>query len=683
MPGDPPESGEQQVPAGSRSSANPPDVSIDAFVSYASHDAPVANAIVEALEKHGLRCWVAPRDVPPGSHYADHIMSAISKAKLLVLVLSDSALASKHVGKEVERASSKGRPIIALRTDATPLTPAFEYFLSESQWIDVGAGGVAAVAAKLVEAVRSHADSTVSAGRVAAPAAAAHSEALRLGRWVISAIAVVLAAAFGYLVVDKFWLSKHSVSARPVAALTPATPPTASPISEKSIAVLPFTDMSEKHDQEYFGDGMAEEILDLLAKIPGLTVIGRTSSFQFKGKNEDLRTIGTKLGAAYVLEGSVRNSGDQVRITAQLINTRSGAHEWSETYNRHIGDVLKLQDAIAGSVVRELQLTVAPVELNSHPTVKSAEAYDLYLRGRHAFDRIDKEGLDEALMLFQRALDRDPTFADAAAGLSATYSVQVTVGSLPPTVGFEQARSAATNALKLDPRNARAHVGMAWIHIMYDWDWASAERELQQAATLAPGNVDVLQGQAALSATLGRRDDALRQIKAALAQDLLDADMLVALSNIQVTRGNPQEAEAAMRRALEIRPNYAYGHYNVGLILLEHGDHDGALREFQQETIDDGKQEGLALAYYALGRKADGDTALAALIKEQADANALDIAQVYAFRGQSDEAMHWLERAYAQKDPYLFQIKGDWLLMKGLEADSRYKAFLRKMNLPE
>src|SRR5450759_1900856 len=149
--------------------------------------------------------------------------------------------------------------------------------------------------------------------------------------------------------------------------------------------------MSEKKDQEYFADGMAEEILDLLAKIPGLQVIGRTSSFQFKGKNADLRTIGTELNAAHVLEGSVRKSGDQVRITAQLINTRTGSHEWSETYDRHIGDVLKLQDAIAAAVVRELQLTVAPGYLNARSDVKSADAYDLILRGRHAADRYDKE----------------------------------------------------------------------------------------------------------------------------------------------------------------------------------------------------------------------------------------------------------------------------------------------------
>jgi hypothetical protein len=211
-------------------------------------------------------------------------MSAINRAKVLVLVLSGSALASKHVGKEVERASSKGRPIIALRTDATALTPAFEYFLSESQWIDVGVAGVAAVATKLVDAVRSNAESADSTGPVSAPAATGHAEALRLRRWGISAVAVAFAAVFGYLVVEKLWLSKRATNERTsaVATAVPATTPVVPAIAEKSIAVLPFADLSEKKDQEYFADGMAEEIINLLAKVPDLRVPARTSSFYFR-----------------------------------------------------------------------------------------------------------------------------------------------------------------------------------------------------------------------------------------------------------------------------------------------------------------------------------------------------------------------------------------------------------------
>jgi TolB-like protein len=667
-----------QIPAPVASlDPNPADA---VFISYASQDAAVAGALVEALERHGISCWIAPRDVKAGALYADAIVRAISGAKALVLVLSASAIASSHVGKEVERASSKKRPILALRIDAAPLTPALEYFLSESQWVEVQAGDREAAYARLIDAIRepertasgfTPAVTPVASGGVAS---AAHSKSPRNRILLVAALAVV-AVALAALLADKFWLAKHVPAQQPTTAATNI-------VSDKSIAVLPFTDMSEKKDQEYFGDGMAEEILDQLVKIPGLTVIGRTSSFQFKGKNSDLRTIGTQLNAAHVLEGSVRNSGNQVRITAQLINTRTGTHEWSETYDRHIGDVLKLQDAIAAAVVRELQLTVASGDLQPRSIVKNADAYDLMLRGRHAANRFDKEGLDEAVTLLKQALDRDATLDDAAAELAFAYYYQGANGFLAPAEAFEQARSAAATALRLDPKNALAHYVLGKIHIVYDWDWAAAEREFQQVATLAPGSAEAPNGEARLSLALGRWDDALRQVNAALALDPLDPNSFEALGTIQWGRGHLPEAEAAMRRTLDIRPTYAWGHYYLGRVLLARGDRDAALLEMQQETADEGQLGGLGMVSYALGRKADSDSVLASMLKEHADGYAFYIAEVYAFRGRSDEAMHWLDRAYAQKDPFLIYVKVE-LPQKSLAADPRFKAFLRKMNLPE
>jgi TolB-like protein len=499
------------------------------------------------------------------------------------------------------------------------------------------------------------------------------------------AVAVAIGVRFfgmGYSASHGEHDSAAQASAASTATKATAEPPLLAPaaVNEKSIAVLPFTDMSEKKDQEYFGDGMAEEILALLAKIPRLTVIGRTSSFQFKGRNEDLRTIGAKLNAAHVLEGSVRKSGDHVRITAQLINTRTGTHEWSETYDRLIGDVLKLQDAIAAAVVRELQLEMASDYLSSRDTLKSADVYDLILRGRHAADRWDKEGLDEAATLFRQAFDRDPTFADAAAALALTYETQSEGGFAPPSA-FERARRVAATALKLDPKNAVAHYVLGLISLIYDWDWGAAEREFQQVATLAPSSADALRGEAMLSRTLGRWDEALRQVKAALVQDPLDPGGFFILTKIQWSRGHLAEAEAAARRALEIRPTTVWAHSYLGIVLLARGDPDAALLEMQQETSEEAQQGGLAMAYHALGRKADSDAALARMLKEQADRNAFGIAEVYAFRGESDEAMHWLERAYVQKEP-VYLVTAD-LPLKSLAADTRFEAFLRKMNLPE
>jgi TolB-like protein len=581
----------------------------------------------------------------------------------------------------------KKRSVLSVRMDATELPPDLEYFLSANQWLDASGGPVEQILPALVESVRDH-----DSGKSSREVLGASDAGARLGsgpvssaapskspfRWRTRAMAIALAVAvvgLACVLTNKLWLSKHVASEQTKTAATNV-------VSDKSIAVLPFTDMSEKKDQEYFADGMAEEILNLLAKIPGLTVVGRTSSFQFKGKNEDLRAIGTQLNAAYVLEGSVRNAGDHVRITAQLINTHTGTHEWSETYDRRIGDVLKLQDAIAAAVARELQLTVAPGFLQSRATLKNADVYDLILRGRHAADRFDKEGLDEAVTLFQQALDRDPTSADAAAELAFAYYFQGSDGFLAPAAAFEQARRAAAAALSLDPKSALAHYVLGNIHIQYDWDWAAAEREFQQVATLAPGSADALNGEAWLSLALGRWDDALRQIKAALAQDPLYPDSFENLTWVQMSRGRLPEAEAAIRRALEIRPTYSSGHFILGLALLERGDRDAALVEMQQETSDDGRETGLAIVYHALGRKTESDAALARLIKDYADGSAFEIAEVYGFRGQSDESMHWLERAYVQKDASLYLVKS-YLPLKGLAANPRFKAFLRKMNLPE
>jgi TolB-like protein/tetratricopeptide (TPR) repeat protein len=646
------------------------------FLSYASHDTETARSVCRYLESHGVPCWMAPRDVRPGAPYADAIVGAISEAKALVLILSGNAVASDHVAREVERAASKHKAIIAFRIDSAPLSPGLEYFLSNSQWIDVPALGMPAALAKLAEAVEQ--GPTAPAQKIRATKRSGGTKK----RFVIVAailVCVGVAAALGL----HYWSLNHRMASQAPAVATSGTRESAaSPISDKSIAVLPFTDMSEKHDQEYFGDGMAEEILDLLTKIPGLTVIGRTSSFQFKGKNEDLRTIGEKLNAAYVLEGSVRKSGDQVRITAQLINTRTGAHEWSETYDRHIGDVLKLQDAVAAAVVRELQLTVTPGYLNSRAAVKDPEVYDLILRGRHSSDRWDKEGGDEAVTLFQQALDRDATSADASAELAFAY-YKLGVGNfLTPAAAFEQARRAAATALRLDQNSTLAHYVLGKIHVVYDWDWAAAEREFRQVAALVPGSAVAPNGEARLSVILGRWDEALGQVKSALARDPLDPNSFDILTMAQMRRDHLPEAEAAARRALDIRPTYPWSHWYLGQILLARGDRDAALLAMQQEETEGARQVGLAIAYYALGRKADSDAALALAIKKYADLYAFEIAVAYAFRKEADEAIHWLERAYAQKDSGLVYVKVE-LPLKNLEADPRYKAFLKKMNLPE
>jgi TolB-like protein/Tfp pilus assembly protein PilF len=651
-----------------------------AFISYASQDKAVADAVCEALERVGVACWIAPRNVVPGESYAGAIVHAIDDTKLIVVILSEHGALSQHVLREVERASSKRHPVLAFRIDAAPMPADLEYFLNTSQWLDASGMGVERALPRLVDAVQRVIASPGHAEVVQSPTAHPFQQipvpkpASRGPRFLVPALSALVVLGLISFAVYKLWLGKRGATEQSSAA--------AANISSKSIAVLPFTDMSEKHDQEYFGDGMAEEILDLLAKVPGLTVIGRTSSFQFKGKNEDLRTIGTQLNAAYVLEGSVRNSGEHLRITAQLINTRTGTREWSETYDQSFGDVLKLQDTIASAVVRELQLTVIPAELDSRVALKNTEAYGLMLRGRHAFDRHDEEGLDEAVSLFQQALDRDPTLSDAQSWLGRAYAAQADGGFVTSGLAYAQSRRMAESALKLDPRSAEAHALLANIHLSYDWDWTAAEREIQQAKSIAPGDPYVQRAEAILLMALGRWDDALKQIKVAVVVDPLDTINYGYMWEIQDRIGEVAEAESSVRRTLDIRPTTAYAHYCLAYLLLESGDRDGALNEVQRETDRGAKQLGMAMVLYALGKKSESATALAGYIKEHAETSAYSIADMYALRGQSDEAMRWLERAFTQKDSQLMLIKADTGLVP-LNGDPRYKALLRKMNLPE
>jgi TolB-like protein/tetratricopeptide (TPR) repeat protein len=635
----------------------------DVFVSYASQDASVANSIVESLEAQGLRCWIAPRDVKPGAQYADAIVRAINEAKALVLVMSGSAVDSAHVAREVERAASKRKPIIPFRIDAAPLNPELEYFLSNAQWIEVPKLGMSAALARLKEAV--------GEGSASSPHQTAPQRPIRgIGRRVVLPGAIVIALGLLIAVGVHFWGSKQGAQAPAVAGIT-----------DKSIAVLPFVDMSEKKDQEYFGDGMAEEIIDLLVKIPGLKVIGRTSSFQFKGKTEDLRTIGTQLGVAYVLEGSVRKSGDRLRVTAQLINSRDGTHLLSQTYDRDLRDVLKTQDEIAIKVARALETEVLTRDFISRPALRNTEAYTLYLQGQHAGDRFEPQGWEQAVNDFKRAFDLDPSFTEAAAAVAGFSQYGGQVGYIPPDVAFEQARQFAELALKLDPNFVSAHAVLGSIYGSYAWDWPAADKEIKVALGLAPNDSETLWAATVLSLTLGRWDDGVRYAITMQEVDPLNPNGYFWLSLGQMRRGRFAEAEAAILRALELSPTYTFGPYTLGLILLARNQAEAALAAFLKEPRDASRIGGSALAYFALGRKAESDAALALRIKDYGNF-AIGIAKIYAFRGESDEAFKWLDRAYERKDALLYGIKFAPEFDK-LHGDPRYKAFLKKMNLPE
>jgi TolB-like protein/tetratricopeptide (TPR) repeat protein len=676
--------GEGGMEGSSEALSQPPGASASAgfrtlFLSYASPDAAVANQVCEFLESRGVPCWMAPRDVKPGAAYADAIVRAINEASALVLVLSGAAMASEHVSREVERAGSKHKPIVAFRFDAAVLSAELEYFLSRSQWIDVPALGMAAALVKLVEAVgqgsaAAHASpgfGGVGAGRASVQQPVGSAS---VAKRAFVAAGVVVALGLGGVLAIRFWQSKHGESR----ASVPAT----ATISDKSIAVLPFADMSEKKDQEYFADGIAEEVLDRLTQVPGLKVVGRASSFQFRSRNSNPAGIGTELGVAYLLEGSVRREGGRVRVTAQLVETRSGAQRWSDRFDSDLVGMLQVQDTIAVEIARALQIAVE-VDTAPRSSIKSPESLDAYLRGLQSVDRQSRESSEAAVASFQQALALDPTFAPAAIGLAKAYTFIGNEGWLSTKVAFERARKAALLAKQLDPQSPSPHVRLAEIYVTYDWDWAGADRELNQALALGPRNSDWARIASERAAAIGQWDDARQLGIAAVALDPLNPAVHMILGwSIYLHTGDFAEAEQAFRRGLQIAPQWGSGRYFLGEALMLQGHHELALAEFRRESPDDGQLEGSAMVHFAAGRKSESDAALAEAIRHNGTSWPSEIARVYAFRGEKDRAFEWLERAFDLRDEDLYVIKGDPLL-KNIEGDPRYVAFLKKMNLPE
>ncbi len=456
---------------------------------------------------------------------------------------------------------------------------------------------------------------------------------------------------------------------------------TAAQASTPSIAVLPFVNMSSDKEQEYFSDGLSEELLNDLAKIQGLRVAARTSSFQFKGKTEDLRTVGEKLNVGTILEGSVRKEGQRVRITAQLINAADGFHLWSETYDRQLNDIFAVQDEIARSVAGSLKVTLLGGK-TATPAAQgtNAEAYNAYLQGQYFFERPSKENLEKAISYYEQAIKLDSGYAPAWAGLAGARILQAGYGYVPVEEGYRKAREAAERALALDANLAEAHAAMGGIKESYDWDWAGADASYQRALALGPGDARVIGSAAGLAATLGRFEEAMALYRRAVELDALSVPAHHTLGIQAYYAGRLQEAVVALKKALELNPENPAVHTALGRVYLAQAHPQEALAEMEQEPHPILRVYGLALAYHALGRKKEADAALAELIAKYQAHAAYQIAEVYAFRGEADRAFEWLEGAYAQRDGGLTGMKGDPLL-KNLERDPRYAAFLKKMRL--
>ena len=664
----------------------------DVFVSYASQDAAIANAVVAALEQQGLKCWIAPRDVTPGALYADGIIGAINGTRVLVLVLSANSIASPHVGKEVERASSKRRPIIALRTDAAPLTSALEYFLSESQWIDLAAEGTAAAFAKLLTAVRRPPGGAPEGHSPDHPMAMDRRSATqrpppRLPRsWLLAAALIVAGVAIGWVAIDRF---RSSTAARQAAASTQSVEAAFAP-PPHSIAVLPFVNMSGDASQDYFSDGISEELLNSLSRLNDLQVVARTSSFSFKGQNVDVATIAHKLNVGAVLEGSVRRSGNTVRITVQLINAVTGFHIWSQTYDRNITDILKVQTDVATSVAQQLETRLAgdaEARIGMGGT-KNPEAYDAYLRGRQLLlDQDPDEARGRAaIAAFDRAIAVDPGFALAHAGRAAALGNFAIFNAKPDEQAAlrAQALHAAQRSVELAPELGEAHLALAQIRAFLLLDYAAAAPEFDRALALAPGSARVQRAYAGYAADLGHFEAAVQAARRTVS---LDPQAVSAHTTLGVTlylARRYDEALAALQHAKALSPNSHYIQISMTLSLLASGKTQQARAQCESTSTpldEDFRHHCLALVYHTLGRQADAERELQQLHALNGDGSAFGYAEIYAQWGEKTQSLQWLATAQRLDNPNLQSLRVDWQL-DPVRTEPQFKEIEARMNMP-
>jgi serine/threonine protein kinase/Flp pilus assembly protein TadD len=493
-------------------------------------------------------------------------------------------------------------------------------------------------------------------------------------QWTSVATSVIAAAALTIALIR----TPRSV---PVVATTvPSSVPVVAvpPLSEKSIAVLPFADMSEKKDQEYFSDGLSEELISHLAHSPDLKVIARTSSFQFKGKNEDARSIASKLGVSHLLEGSVRKANHALRITVQLVRASDGAQLWSRTYDRNLVDIFKVQDEIAGKVAEALHVTFANSDqTKSQPDV---DAYNLVLEGNYFKARWTETDLERAIQLYRKALDLRPDYALAWARLAGAYFDQQALTGTASAADNRRILDALDRANRLDPKLALAYFTRAGFELTVSWDWKAAAANVERVREIEPGSDLLPRALGGLALTFGQADRAVELYAKALDRDPLDARSLAYLGDALCAANRTQECLESRYRLLQLHPDFGAVHSVLGTTQLQAGQFAAALDSMQKEPAERYRLAGLAMVYSALGRRADSDAALQSLEGKFASTDAYAIAEAHAYRGETDVAFEWLDRAYRQRDTLMSSLLADPLL-RSLHDDKRFRALLVKLRL--
>jgi len=462
---------------------------------------------------------------------------------------------------------------------------------------------------------------------------------------------------------------------------------------QPSIAVLPFTNLSADKEQEYFCDGMAEEIINVLTQVEALRVVARTSAFFFRGKEIDIREIGRKLNVGAVLEGSVRKAGNRFRITAQLVNVADGYHLWSDRYDREMEDIFAIQDEISRAIVEKLKVKLLgeeKVALVKRYT-DNLEAYNLYLKGRYFWNKRTEKDLKKAIEYFELAIERDDNYAPAYAGTADSYNDLPDYSSCPPNQAYPKAKEAALKALKLDNTLAEAHASLGLLKTEHEWDWSGAEKEFKQAIQLNPACVTAHYWYGLLLGYLGRFDEAIGEVRKALELDPLSVLTHKHMAQVLLLAGKPGEAIDILQKGMEIEPNSIFLHAMIGLAYSRKSLYEEALAELQKEKeifvnsppiID----AWIGETYAVMGRKDKVQEILNDLLtrSESEYIPPYLLARLYLALGEEEEGFKWLEKAYEKKDTWLRYLKVfRFESFSSISSDPRFIALIKKMGFPQ
>jgi TolB-like protein/Tfp pilus assembly protein PilF len=657
------------------------------FLSYASQDSDAAAALTAALREAGLEVWFDQSELRGGDAWDASIRRQIKACALFIPLISRNTHAREegYFRLEWKLAVDRSHLMAASRTFLLPVViddtrdsdDKVPDRFREVQWTRLsGDRATAAFVERVAKLVQSDTHAAVQQAHQAplmpGPGSAVAGRSRR--RWTLAVLGAGVLGVAGYVGFHRFAGSQTSVAPAPVAGSAVAQ----AAIPEKSIAVLPFVDMSEKKDQEYFSDGLAEELLDLLGQIRDLKVAARTSSFYFKGKSEDVAAIARQLRVANILEGSVRKSGDVIRVSAQLIRADNGYNLWSRTYDRQIKDIFKVQDEIAGAVVDSLKLQLLPAQqIESRHRTANTEAYTQYLLGNQ-FRALDtSEANHQALSAYQKAVALDPNFAAGYSGVAdAEWRIADQTTNEPGA--YTRAMASAEKAIELAPDSPEGYWARGQIRNFYYFDWQSAKLDYEKAIALDPTFTPVHIEYAVVLATLGRMADGIAEIRKVLALDPLSTVGWRRLAWMQLQDGQFDAARASARRVKEVNPN-ADDRGAAGFAALYAGRPAEAMQAFNK-NVSRVSTQGLAMTEYTLGHAEASDRYLAEFMKLGGNAFAYQYVEVYAWRGEKDKAFEWLETAFRSRDGGLGYITYDRSLKK-LEADPRYDAFLRKLKL--